>query len=234
MEKLLDSLENAQGTQNIHFYLFQDGRLNHNSNRLCAAAPQQRRCLDLFNEAELEHKTTVKRGKNLGVPINQFKGINQVFANHDTAFFLENDLCVAPDYFETLLKILDKYGGVVKAAERFPYEKYNEPVIKRNSVSGTNWATTKKVWEDTKPYLEEFVAEMEKMDYNDADAKELIDKYGSATQDGIRCKAIHEAGYDIWETTVPKARNVGRKGVHGASNKLLKVTDEDLLCKIDI
>jgi len=229
--KLLNSLENAKGKDDIHFYLFQDGGRNPISGKLRAARMQIRTSTALFNESKLPNKEIVEQPNNVGIPINVYKGVQHVFKNHNIGIFLENDVIVSKDYFEVISEMLKKYGGVVKAGDS-PGE--GDGVSQKEKISGTNWACKRKSWKKAKPFLKEFIEEMRKSDYADVDPAYLREKYGFPTQDCIRSNAFVKGGVKVWVTDHPKVRVIGRRGFHGASHHLLSVTDKQINVKIEI
>lgn len=227
--RLLNSLEKAEGKDDIHFYLFQDGGRNPFSGKLRAVRMAVLTSMGIFREADLPHKEIIERPHNVGIPINVYDGVEHVFKNHKIGIFLENDIVVPGDYFELILGMLEKYGGVVKAGDSPSQRK---GITEKHRISGNNWSTTRKVWKETKPFLEAFISDMRKADYAEQDPTELRKKYGSPTQDCIRSLAFGKANVKIWETDQPKVRMIGEKGVHGASEQVLAVTNSQIAVKV--
>lgn len=198
--ELIKSLSNAD-TEGVSFYVFKDG----------SEFPFEYEDMDIKVRCSREH---------LGMPLNTWKCINYVFERHDIGFFLENDMAVSKDYFKYMLKVLARYGGMVSSARNFTD---NESPIKIKT-NGGGWVTTKTSWLKVKPLLEEYIEDISKMDYANLPSGYELKKYGTSTQTNVRCLKFREAGYDIWQTTVPKTRFTCMDGFHGQDKCLLEIT----------
>ena len=229
--QLIKSLEKASGKEQIHFYLFQDGGRNLSSGKLRATRLQIKASVSIFEDSELPNKEVVAREHNVGIPVNMFDGIDYVFERHPIGVFLENDIVVSSGYFELMLEMLEKYGGMVKAGDS---PNVGEGIKQRKRVGGSNWAIEKENWKKVRPFLKPFITEMRKKDYAEAKPKDLRERFGCPTQDCIRSIAAEKAGVKIWETAQPKVRFIGLKGSHGHSEQVLGVTQKAIEVKIEV
>lgn len=146
LARTLDCLRNA-GVTDLH--IVSDGPRDE------AALPGVKAVRNILRDIDWTSPSLVERPTNLGLSDSIRSGLAQVFEHHDRAIVIEDDVCVAPEFYEFMKHALTYYRDQPKIAGvtglRFPF---NRAVLRRHrySVFATprfcswGWGTWKDRW----------------------------------------------------------------------------------------
>lgn len=99
---------------------------------------------------------TVSRRQNVGLSQSIRMGLSSVFETHDAAVVIEDDVCVAPEFYEYASLALRHYADAERVAgitglrypfDREPFEGYPYDVFLSPRFSSWGWATWSERWE---------------------------------------------------------------------------------------
>lgn len=98
----------------------------------------------------------VYRSKNMGLSQSIQDGLSEVFKNYDKVIVVEDDICVAPDFYSFMTACLNRYQDSPKIAGvtglRYPFSRRNlnsDPydVFITPRFSSWGWGTWKRQWQ---------------------------------------------------------------------------------------
>jgi len=90
---------------------------------------------------------------NQGLANSVFKGLNQVFADYESAIVLEDDILIKDGFIEFLTRSLDYYANDEKVAGISGFSYYDKPFNSNYFLPigcSWGWATWKRSWKDLK------------------------------------------------------------------------------------
>jgi hypothetical protein len=131
-------------------YVFSDGP------RDAAAADDVARVRELVSALDWIEPVTCARSENLGLSESIRAGLDRLFESHDTVVVVEDDVCVAPEFYDYACRALAHYAGAKHVAGitglRLPFSRrtlddYPFDVFLSPRFSSWAWATWKDRWE---------------------------------------------------------------------------------------
>jgi hypothetical protein len=131
-------------------YVFSDGP------RDAAAADDVARVRELVSALDWIEPVMFARTENLGLSESIRFGLDRLFTDHDTAVVVEDDVCVAPEFYDYACRALAHYGDAEHVAGitglRYPFSRrvlddYPFDVFLSPRFSSWGWATWKDRWE---------------------------------------------------------------------------------------
>lgn len=131
-------------------YVFADGPRNESDKE---GTTKVRKLIDDIDWVKTE-KVYQKKNKGLSESIQS--GLDYVFESHDSVVVVEDDVCVAPNFFEYMCQTLDFYKDTKEVAGvtglRYPFDRtnldsYNYDVFVAPRFSSWGWATWKDRWQ---------------------------------------------------------------------------------------
>jgi hypothetical protein len=130
-------------------YVFSDGP------RDSAAADDVQRVRELVSSLDWIEPVTVARAENLGLSESIRSGLDQLFEVHDELIIIEDDVCVAPEFYDYACRALSHYASAERVAGitglRYPFNRrafdgYPFDVFLSPRFSSWSWATWKGRW----------------------------------------------------------------------------------------
>jgi hypothetical protein len=131
-------------------YVFSDGP------RDAAAADDVARVRELVSSLDWIEPVTVAHTQNLGLSESIRSGLDRLFESHETVIVVEDDVCVAPEFYEYARRVLAHYADCDHVAGvtglRYPFgrrafDEYPFDVFLSPRFSSWAWATWKDRWE---------------------------------------------------------------------------------------
>lgn len=233
LRQLLKSLE-KQDLKDTEFHLFQDGEVNKFSKRQVTVHGLTRKCIRLFNEAELPNKFIHDRRENVGNAINQFEAIEFMSDNYDKFLIIEDDVVLSPHYFR-LIRILGRKikGNVFSVGMGFKRlcKKENIDInlnnlIKSNHEIGNSvhwWSElySAKNWKKVRKDFLDYYEFVKDVDYRNRPSDEIRKFFHSqgfpisqTSQDAGRDYALFKNDMIRLNTVVNRGIYIGEYGLH--------------------
>lgn len=238
LRQLLKSLE-KQDLVDTEFHLFQDGEVNKFSKRQVTVHGLTRKCIKLFNEAELPNKFIHDRKVNVGNAINQFEAIEFMSDNYDKFLIIEDDVVLSPHYIR-LVKLLGKkinndvfsVGLGFKRLCKKENIDYNlTRLVTSNDRVGNSihwWCElySSKNWKKVRKDFLEYYKFVKDVDYKMRPSDEIRKFFHSqgfninqTSQDAGRDYALFKNGMIRLNTVVNRGIYIGEYGLHFTPNK---------------
>jgi hypothetical protein len=148
-EQLGRALECLRGAGIKQLYVFSDGP------RDASAAEEVERVRELVASLDWIEPVTIARPDNLGLSASIRAGLDQLFESHDRVVVIEDDIAVAPEFYDFACRALDHYAGYERVAGvtglRLPFDVrgfdgYPYCVFLSPRFSSWSWATWKERW----------------------------------------------------------------------------------------
>ena len=229
-DQVLQSI-NTQTDKDVDFYLFQDGPINKYSYRRCANSSDIYKCVELYN-FYLPKGLAHVHDCNVGISENFNKAEELLFNtyNYEAVLFLEDDLVLSPWYISIIKKMLKAYDdtevGMVCAYGDHNISldaQFKYPNMIKSIDHLWGYATTKRSWEQRKPYYDEWFNQFIKdKDYAMRDHNEIFKWYNSigfnplaTSQDAARTISMLRAGQVGITTVTNNGEYIGKVGQHG-------------------
>jgi hypothetical protein len=130
-------------------YVFSDGPADPSAADDVELVRQLLRAID-WTEVEL-----VEHPANLGLSRSVRSGLDRVFADHDAAVVIEDDVCVSPEFYDYACQALEHYRHEPRVAGvtglRYPFDRraldgYGYDVFHSPRFSSWAWATWRDRW----------------------------------------------------------------------------------------
>jgi hypothetical protein len=147
LPRTLDCLR-AGGVEQL--YVFSDGP------RDAPAADDVARVRELVASLDWIEPITIERAENVGLSASIRSGLDQVFETHEATIVVEDDVCVAPEFYDYARLALRHYEGVELIAgvtglrypfDRAAFEGYPYDVFLSPRFSSWGWATWRDSWD---------------------------------------------------------------------------------------
>jgi hypothetical protein len=131
-------------------YVFSDGP------RDAAAADDVARVRELVSSLDWIEPVTVAQAQNLGLSESIRSGLDRLFESHETVVVVEDDVCVAPEFYDYACRVLAHYAdcdhiagvtGLRYPFSRRAFDEYPFDVFLSPRFSSWAWATWKDRWE---------------------------------------------------------------------------------------
>jgi len=132
-------------------YVFADGPRNDDD---MIGVTKVRKLIDAIDWVKVEK---VYQEKNKGLSESIQAGLNHVFKSHDSVVVVEDDVCIAPNFYEYMRQSLEFYKSNKQVAGitglRYPFERSNLDEYEYDTFfaprfSSWGWATWKDRWID--------------------------------------------------------------------------------------
>lgn len=147
LERLLKSLERAEGAQETEVWIFCDGASRKGDEQAVAEVGRVAR-----GEWKFRGTRVVSRERNIGLARNIIRGVSEVLEGEERVIVLEDDLVVGEGFLRYMNAALDKYEGEavqsiagymprIEIGHTYPYSTVALP---RNCSWG--WATWRDRW----------------------------------------------------------------------------------------
>lgn len=130
-------------------YVFSDGP------RDAAAVDDVERVRELVSSVDWIAPVTIAHTANLGLSDSIRSGLDQLFESHDSVVVVEDDVCVAPEFYDYACRALAHYAAAERVAGitglRYPFvtralDSYPFDVFLSPRFSSWSWATWKDRW----------------------------------------------------------------------------------------
>ncbi|MBI2798436.1 methyltransferase domain-containing protein [Candidatus Saccharibacteria bacterium] len=150
-KQLAEALECLKANNIPMLYVFADGPRN------TADQPGVEKVRKLINDINWTTVKKVYAKNNMGLSESIQRGLNTVFKKYDKAIILEDDVCVAPGFFEYMKQALNRYAQDKRIAGvtglRYPFDRRNMDSLNKDvflapRFSSWGWATWKDRWEN--------------------------------------------------------------------------------------
>lgn len=148
-EQLERTLECLRGCGVEQLYVFSDGPGD------ASAVEDVERVREVVSSLDWIDAVTIARPDNIGLNESIRAGLDQLFANHDSVIVIEDDIAVAPEFYDYVSRALAHYAGEPRVAGitgmRLPFdpgvfENYPFDVFLSPRFSSWSWATWKDRW----------------------------------------------------------------------------------------
>jgi hypothetical protein len=235
LEQTLKSLEKQTDKLPVKYHLFQDGAVNKFSHKLRSEPYLLKSCVNLFNNAKLEHKKTHIQEMNVGNGINQFQAVEYMANNYEYFLIVEDDVILGKDYLKLIRVMIDQFMkreevfSVSLNFKRMCNKKFIEQNLNKAGYISLHWwaeCWSSKKWQKVKPYFMQYYEYIKNIDYVNRPAKEIVKsfhKHGlmipQSSQDAGKDYALHRAKMKRINTIVNRAYYIGEKGLHFSVNK---------------
>jgi hypothetical protein len=211
-------------------FLFQDHWFNERSKREKAKARDIDACIEVFREI-FPRGQVMAATENLGVAENFLRAETLFFREMkaDCAYFLEDDLVLAPRYLGILDGLRDALEGTPEVGYFTAYGHLTataEDQLRRRKMLrriGHHWAfgLFRRHWEDMQPLMAEFYELTIGRDYKDRDSREILRRYRErdilvnvSSQDDVKKAVTYALGRVGLNTHLVNARYIGAIGLH--------------------
>lgn len=147
LQRTLDCLKNNKIDI---LYIFSDGPKNEEDKQ---KIKEVRKILDQINWVKTEK---FYQEENWGLSESVIFGVNKVFEKYDTIICIEDDVCVANEFYEYMKACLERYRDNAKIAGvtglRYPFSRetfknYSYDVFVAPRFSSWGWGTWRRFWE---------------------------------------------------------------------------------------
>ena len=210
--------------------LFQDGAWNSWSERWKGDPAAVAACIARFH-ATLPDQEVRAAPVNLGIALNYERAESYVFEalGASEALFLEDDLCLSPNYLAVIARLL----AFARADSRIAYvsaygDLFADPAAQRADADGLlpmheNWgaAMTRAAWLAERPFRRAYLSLVSDCDYSFRDHEAIRDFYRArgwdvrvTSQDAARWVAAVERRAVRMTTRACHARYIGETGEH--------------------
>ena len=149
-EQLRRTLACLRDSGVAQLYVFLDGPADP------GAAEDVARVSELVSAVDWIEPVTFARTENLGLSESIRSGLDRLFESHDAAVVVEDDVWVAPEFYDYACRALAHYAGTEQVAGitglRYPFDRrafdgYPFDVFHSPRFSSWAWATWKNRWE---------------------------------------------------------------------------------------
>ena len=149
-EQLRRTLACLRDSRIEQLYVFSDGP------RDAAAEDDVATVRELVSGLDWIEPVTFAQTANLGLSESIRSGLDRLFKSHDAAVVVEDDVCVAPEFYDYACRALAHYAGAGRVAGitglRYPFSRralddYPFDVFLSPRFSSWAWATWKDRWE---------------------------------------------------------------------------------------
>jgi glycosyltransferase involved in cell wall biosynthesis len=232
LEKVLDSLlaQERGGLRERRIALFQDGAIGLKSGRPYGDPNRIRECIEVFKKRFPSgdvHDSSV----NLGVARNFERAETYAFdvLRADSAVFLEDDLVLGRNYFETLEVLIETFRADDRVAYVAAYGDHTRTrdeqlANKHGLITLThNWgfAVFRRAWIRMRPKVLQYLRLIDDVDYQDREAAKISSLFRSwgygtpaISQDAAKTIACCASGMVKLNTFVCNATYIGETGLH--------------------
>jgi hypothetical protein len=148
-EQLPRTLACLRDTGVEQLYVFSDGPADED------AVDDVERVREMVSSLEWIEPVTIARTENLGLSESIRSGLDQLFEGHDRVIVVEDDVCVAPEFYDYACRALAHYADAERVAGitglRYPFDtraldRYPFDVFLSPRFSSWSWATWKERW----------------------------------------------------------------------------------------
>lgn len=149
-EQLVQTLESLRNNKIPKLYVFSDGPRDK---RDLEDIKKVRAMIDAIDWVDVTKKY---RDENKGLSKSIEDGLNEVFKKAEAVIVVEDDVCVAPGFYEFMKYSLYQYADDSKVAcvtgLRYPFDRsvfknYEYDVFFTRRFSSWGWATWKRFWQ---------------------------------------------------------------------------------------
>jgi hypothetical protein len=208
LKQTLESIEENKEAHDIHWYFFQDGPPDANT----------KRCVEIFKNSKLKNTLKINQ-QNQGIAWQKFRS-HELFENHDYVMFFEDDMIVSPDYIKILYIMSKQYpDAMVTACDRtirvYKQTPKNIERIVPLKVHLWGYMVPSQYGKQIKDLFHDFCLSCGPT-YKGRPHQKLINKFGmsSSSHDSFVGKALDDTGIRRITTLIPRARYIGRIGMH--------------------
>lgn len=215
-------LENCTDTEDIEWYLLQDGAVNKFSDNRYALDENIEKCITIFKQSNLENKTVIKNEYNLGVGLQRQK-MFELFDDYNVIIQIEDDLLVGK-YGIRLMKLMISYfrNSVPTIYRDMDINKIDNYMNKLDLVLASDiWNTfsmgmTKYIYKIIKSDWNDYIDLIDNVDYRLRPHKQINDRFpdGVSSSDAVLAEILEKNDLNCIKPAVSRGKYIGEKGLH--------------------
>jgi len=249
LRRLLGSLAQCEGAEEVGFHLWQDGAVNRFSGRRWAKDADIAASVRAFERSGLPHREAHVQRENVGIAINQFEAYEWMTARYRYVLVIEDDVVVSPYWLRLCQALcwqletdgkgpswLDVFGfslgfkrncGRAEIQSKLGCVQFGTPHWWGECFASANW-------ERIRPHFMEYYALVRERDYRDTPHGEITELWRrkgwrqmATSQDGGKDMAVHSEGLKRAVCVVNRGISIGRQGLHFTPDRFAALGYED-------
>jgi hypothetical protein len=134
LEKVIKSLETANYSDKMPWYIFQDGAVNRRSGRIYATTAQLESVAKVIKDSSLPIREFYQNKYNYSIPTLK-KEAHHLFEDYDLIFFFEDDLVVGKNYLTLLKKLYKQFPNSIGMMNKHPSKLKGHSIVRRCPTS---------------------------------------------------------------------------------------------------
>lgn len=223
----IQSIEKSEYLENYHFHLFQDGWVNHATQKVVARPQDILECISIFEKAQIPHKFNALSfdKTNWGIAINQYQGLDALCNSYEAVLLLEDDVVLSPYWFRLGKLLLEKYKDRKDVYSFSPgFKKEGTDLSALASRNLHHWCDIfwSERWLRIEPLFLQYYELVKDIDYRyrpHTDIMRFFEKVGNpqqgvTSQDSAKYWALTKKGMHRRYFTCNRALYIGKRGQH--------------------